>query len=94
MLGLRKKRMSWLETKEGWVRQDPPLPLLAYLPPLSGELAHQEAADDRQDAHVKHSENHAATRAGKEAPYPVGNMVGTRHCRSRRPGAARKLRLR
>jgi hypothetical protein len=52
----------------GFVRTRPSL--LTCLPPLPGELANQEAADDQQDAHAKHSESHAAARAEKEAPYP------------------------
>jgi hypothetical protein len=52
--------------------------LLTCLPPLPGELANQEAADDQQDARAKHSESHAAARAEKEASYPVGKTPGTR----------------
>jgi hypothetical protein len=52
----------------GFVRTRPSL--LTCLPPLPGEFANQEAADDQQDARPKHSESHATARAEKEAPYP------------------------
>jgi hypothetical protein len=73
------------------VRQDPPLSLLTCLPPLPGELANQEAAD-QQDARTKYPESQAAARAGKKAPYPVATRREPNHTsRSRRPRAARRL---